>query len=62
MRRLMSLVVSTFWRDPATGDTQEFTDWDDGRSLVGVLRARWESWGPTPSGGAGRGRTCLEHV
>jgi hypothetical protein len=41
----MSLVVSTFWRDPATGDTQELTDWDDGHYMAGVERARWELWG-----------------
>ena len=41
----MSLVVSAFWRDPATGETQEFTDWDAGHHMAGVERARWELWG-----------------
>jgi hypothetical protein len=41
----MSLVVSAFWRDPATGKTQEFTDRDHGHNLAGVERARRELWG-----------------
>jgi hypothetical protein len=43
----MSLVVSTFWRDPATGDTRELTDWDAGHYMAGVERARRELWGST---------------
>ena len=41
----MSLVVSAFWRDPSTGETQEFTNWDAGHHMAGVERARWELWG-----------------
>jgi hypothetical protein len=41
----MSLVVSAFWCDSATGQTQEFTDWDDGHHMAGVERARWDLWG-----------------
>jgi hypothetical protein len=41
----MSLIVSAFWRDPATGETQEFTDWSGGHHMAGVERARWELWG-----------------
>jgi len=41
----MTLVVSAFWRDPTSGDTQEFTDWDAGHHMAGVERARWELWG-----------------
>jgi hypothetical protein len=41
----MSLVVSAYWSDPSTGVTQEFTDWDDGRHMAGVERARWDLWG-----------------
>jgi hypothetical protein len=41
----MSLVVSAFWRDAATGETQEFTNWSDGHHMAGVERARWELWG-----------------
>jgi hypothetical protein len=41
----MSLVVSAFWHDPATGEMKEFTDWDDGHHMAGVERARWKLWG-----------------
>ena len=41
----MSLVVSAYWRDPATGATEEFTDWEDGHHMAGVERARWDLWG-----------------
>ena len=41
----MSLVVSAFWRNPATGETQEFTHWSTGHYMAGVERARWELWG-----------------
>jgi hypothetical protein len=41
----MSLVVSAFWTDPATGESHEFTDWDDGHYMAGVERARWDLWG-----------------
>lgn len=41
----MSLVISTFWRDPITGDAQESTDWDHGHYTAGVERARWDLWG-----------------
>jgi hypothetical protein len=41
----MSLVVSAYWRDPATGETEEFTDWEQGHHMAGVERARWELWG-----------------
>lgn len=41
----MSLVVSSFWTDSATGSTCEFTDWDDGHSMAGPERARWDLWG-----------------
>ena len=41
----MSLVVSAFWTDPATGEAHEFTDWDDGHYIAGVERARSELWG-----------------
>jgi hypothetical protein len=41
----MSLVVSAFWTDPGTGDSCEFTDWDDGHHMAGVERARTDLWG-----------------
>jgi hypothetical protein len=41
----MTLVVSTFWTDPVSGETEEFTDWDAGHYMAGVERARWELWG-----------------
>ena len=41
----MSMVVSAFWTDSATGESQEFTDWDDGYHMAGVERARWDLWG-----------------
>ena len=41
----MSLVVSAFWTDPATGETHDFTDRDDGHHMAGVERARWDLWG-----------------
>ncbi len=44
-RREMSLVVSAFWIDPVSGETHEFTDWDEGHHMAGVERARWELWG-----------------
>lgn len=44
----MSLVVSAFWCDPATGDTHELTDWENGHHMAGVERARWELWGSEP--------------
>ncbi len=41
----MSLVVSAWWRDPATGEFKQFTDWEDGHYMAGVERARWDLWG-----------------
>ena len=41
----MSLVVSAFWTDPVSGESLEFTDWDDGHHMAGVERARRELWG-----------------
>ncbi len=41
----MSLVVSAFWRDPVTGETQEFTDWADGHYMARTERTRSELWG-----------------
>jgi hypothetical protein len=41
----MSLIVSTVWRDPATGDSQSYTDWENGNYMAGVERARFELWG-----------------
>ncbi|MFT3880232.1 MAG: hypothetical protein QM703_11295 [Gemmatales bacterium] len=41
----MSLVVSAFWNDLATGELREFTDWDDGHHMAGVERARTDLWG-----------------
>lgn len=41
----MTLVVSTYWRDPSTGDEQEFTDWSEGHHMAGVERARRNLWG-----------------
>jgi hypothetical protein len=41
----MSLVVSAYWRDPATGETEEFTDWEQGHHMAGVERARCDLWG-----------------
>jgi len=41
----MSLIVSAFWTDPITGESHEFTDWEDGHHMAGVERARWELWG-----------------
>lgn len=44
----MSLVVSAFWRDPATGETHELTDRENGHHMAGVERARWDLWGSEP--------------
>ena len=44
----MSLVVSAYWCDPATGETEEFTDWEDGHHMAGVESARRELWGSEP--------------
>ena len=41
----MSLVVSAYWCGPATDETEEFTDWEDGHHMAGVERARQELWG-----------------
>jgi hypothetical protein len=41
----MSLVVSAYWRNPDTGETEEFTDWEQGHYMAGVERARWDLWG-----------------
>lgn len=41
----MSLVVSAYWSNPATGATEGFTDWEDGHYMAGVERARQELWG-----------------
>jgi hypothetical protein len=41
----MSLLVSAYWRNPETGETQEFIDWDDGHYMAGVERARSNLWG-----------------
>ncbi len=41
----MSLVVSAFWTDPATGEWHTFVDWDDGSYMAGGERARWNLWG-----------------
>jgi hypothetical protein len=41
----MTLVVSAYWRNPATGETEEFTDWDAGHHMACVERARLELWG-----------------
>jgi hypothetical protein len=41
----MSLIVSAFWTDPTTGETHEFTDWENGHHMAGVERARWDLWG-----------------
>ena len=42
---LMSLVVSAFWTDPVTGESQKFTDYDNGHYMAGVECARSELWG-----------------
>ena len=44
----MTLIVSAFWTNPDTGQTEEFTDWGDGHHMAGVERARWELWGSEP--------------
>jgi hypothetical protein len=44
----MTLIVSAFWRDPATGKVEEFTDWEDGHYMAGVERARQNLWGSEP--------------
>jgi hypothetical protein len=41
----MSLVVSAYWQDPATGEMQEFTDWDNGHHMAGVESTRSDLWG-----------------
>jgi hypothetical protein len=41
----MSLVISAFWVDPETGETREFTDWDEGHYMAGLERARHDLWG-----------------
>ena len=41
---LMTLIVSAFWHD-ASGEMNEFTDWEDGHQTAGPERARWELWG-----------------
>ena len=41
----MSLVVSAFWTDPATGESHDYTDWDDGHHMAGVESARSDLWG-----------------
>src|SRR5580692_752887 len=44
----MPLVVSAFWRDPATGETKECTDWDAEHYLAGADWSRSELWGSEP--------------
>jgi len=44
----MSLVVSAYWYNPATGETEEFTDWEDGHYMAGVESGRGELWGSEP--------------
>jgi hypothetical protein len=41
----MSLVVSSFWRDPVSGELEEHTDWSDGHHMAGAEVTRWELWG-----------------
>ena len=41
----MSLVVSAFWTDPASGESREYTDWNDGHYMAGVESARTDLWG-----------------
>lgn len=56
----MSLVVSTFWHDPKSGEQREHTDWDDGHHMAGVERARWDLWGSAAV--RGRGATFLPRL
>ena len=44
----MTLIVTAFWHDPATGKYEQFTDWDDGHHMAGVERARQTLWGSEP--------------
>jgi hypothetical protein len=59
----MTLTASAFWRDPATGEFEEFTDWEDGHYMAAVERARRNLWGSEPvqrrgaKGAAGRVRS-----
>ncbi len=41
----MTLSISAFWRDPVTGKSEEFTDWEDGHYMAGVERPRQNLWG-----------------
>jgi hypothetical protein len=41
----MTLIVSAYWWDPATGEPKFFIDWEDGHSMAGVEVARVELWG-----------------
>lgn len=42
--RWTSLVVSSLWTDPVSGEGHDYTDWDDGHCMAGVERARWDLW------------------
>ena len=44
----MTLVVSAFWTDPATGKNEKFTDWSDGHQMAGCESARQDLWGSEP--------------
>ena len=41
----MSLVVTAYWTNPDTGESEEFTDWDHGHHMAGAEQARWNLWG-----------------
>lgn len=41
----MSLVVSAYWTNPVTGESEEFTDWENGHHMAGAENARWNLWG-----------------
>ena len=41
----MTLMVSAYWWDPATGEPEFFTDCEEGRCMAGVEVARFELWG-----------------
>jgi hypothetical protein len=40
----MSLVVSWFWRDPISGEVEEYTDWSDGHHMAGAEATRRDLW------------------
>ena len=47
-RERMTLIVSTYWRDPNTGKAESFTDWEDGRYMAGCESSRRKLWGSEP--------------